>query len=111
LTKARKNKPTHIEKLLPLSKMIGLFRARFHDPYLNPEAELCFADFQAAFPEVQKEELEEALNHWVMHPNYRVLSTKTSEVNGHQEQVWYVHGLIEDHADFATSFGHGPIRV
>lgn len=111
MTKARKNKPTHIEKVVPLSEIIGLFRTRFHDPYLNPEAELRFSDFQTAFPDVQTGELAEGLSHWVMHPSYRVLSTKSSFVNGQQEQVWYIHGLHEDHADFATSFGHGPIDV
>jgi hypothetical protein len=111
MTKARKNKPTHIEKVLPLNEIIGLFRQRFHDPYLNPEAELSIADFQAAFPEVSRDDLEEGLNHWVMHPSYRVLSTKTIDLNGHQEQIWYVHGLHEDHTDYAISFGHGPIQV
>ena len=77
--KARKNKPTRIEKILPLGKVIEFLRQRFHDPYLNPEAEVTFADFQAAFPEISREELEEALYHWVMRPGARVLSTKTTD--------------------------------
>lgn len=102
-SKARKNKPTHIEKVLPLSRVVDLFRQKFHDPYLNPEAELTFADFQTAFPEIAHEELEEALSHWVMHPGLRVLSTKTIEVDGHQLQVWYIHGLHEGYSDLAFS--------
>ena len=47
-SKARKNKPTRIEKILPLGKVIEFFHQRFHDPYLNPEAELNFADFQTS---------------------------------------------------------------
>ncbi len=109
-SKARKNKPTRIEKVLPLAKIIEFFRQRFHDPYLNPEAELSFADFQAAFPEVSREEMEEGLNHWVMHPSGRVLSTKTTDVNGHELQVWYIHGLHEEHA-FDDSMGRGPIQA
>ncbi len=72
-SKARKNKPTRIEKVLPLGKIIGFFRQRFHDPYLNPEAELSFVDFQTGFPEVPREDLEEGLSHWVMRPGARVL--------------------------------------
>jgi hypothetical protein len=109
-SKARKNKPTRIEKILPLGKVIEFFRQRFHDPYLNPEAELTFADFQGAFPEVPREELEEGLNHWVMHPSGRVLSTKTTDVNGYKLQVWYIHGLREERA-FDDSMGHGPIQA
>src|SRR3989442_2625929 len=97
-SQARKNKPTRIEKILPLSKVREFFRQRFRDPYLNPESELSFADFQAAFSEVPREELEEGLNHWVMHPSAKVLSTKTTDVDGHELQVWYIHGLHEEHA-------------
>jgi hypothetical protein len=110
-TKARKNKPTRIEKILPLSKVIGFFRQRFHDPYLNPEAEVSFTDFQGAFPEIPREELEEALTHWVMRPGAKVLSTKTTDVDGHELQVWYVHGLHEEHADLEESMSHGSIRA
>ena len=109
-SRARKNKPTRIEKVLPLGKIIEFFRQRFHDPYLNPEAELTFADFQTAFPEVPREELEEGLNHWVMHPSGKVLSTKTTDVNGRELQVWYIHGLREEHA-FDDSTGLGSIAT
>ncbi len=107
--KARKNKPTRIEKILPLGRVIEFLRQRFHDPYLNPEAEVTFADFQAAFPEIPREELEEALSHWVMRPGARVLSTKTTDFDGHELQVWYVHGLHEEHADLGDSMNRGPL--
>ena len=110
-SKARKNKPTRIEKILPLGKVIEYFRQRFHDPYLNPEAELSFADFQTAFPEVPREELEEALTHWVMRPGAKVLSTKTTDIDGHELQVWYVHGLHEEHVDLEDSMSRGPLRA
>ncbi len=110
-SKARKNKPTRIEKILPLSKVIEFFRQRFHDPYLNPEAESNFADFQTAFPEVPREELEEALSHWVMRPGAKVLSTKTIGLDGREVQVWYVHGLNEEHLDLEESVGRGPIHA
>jgi hypothetical protein len=107
--KARKNKPTRIERILPLGKVIEFLRQRFQDPYLNPEAEVTFADFQTAFPEISREELEEALSHWVMRPGARVLSTKTTDFYGHELQVWYVHGLHEEHADLEDSMSRGPL--
>ncbi|HEV2119321.1 MAG TPA: hypothetical protein VGS11_04350 [Candidatus Bathyarchaeia archaeon] len=110
-SKARKNKPTRIEKILPLGSIIGFFRQRFHDPYLNPEAEVSFEDFRAGFPEIPREELEEGLTHWVMRPGARVLSTKITDVGGHQLQVWYVHGLHEEHAEFEDSIGRGPLQA
>ena len=109
--KARKSKPTRIEKILPLDKVIEFLRQRFHDPYLNPEAEVTFADFQAAFPEISREELEEALSHWVMRPGARVLSTKTTDFDGHELQVWYVHGLHEEHDELEDSMSRGPIQA
>jgi hypothetical protein len=108
-SKARKNKPTRIEKILPLGKVIEFLHRRFHDPYLNPEAEVSFADFQAVFPEITREDLEEGLSHWVMRPGPKVLSTKTTDLDGHALQVWYVHGLHEEHAELEDSFGRGPI--
>ena len=110
-SKTRKNKPTHIEKILPLSKVVDLFHQKFHDPYLNPEAELTIGDFRTAFPEVTPEELEEALGHWVMHPRLRVLSTKTTEVDGRPQQVWYVHGLHEENAEATFSDFRGRIQT
>jgi len=110
-SKARKNKPTRIEKILPLGKVIDFFHKRFHDPYLNPEAELSLADFLAGFPEVQREELEEALSHWVMRPGAKVPSTKTTDLDGNALQVWYVHGLHEEHADLEDSMSRGPIQA
>ena len=108
-SKARKNKPTRIEKILPLGKIIEFFRQRFHDPYLNPEAELTFADLQTGFPDVPREDLVEGLSHWVMRPGARVLSTKTTAINGVELQVWYVHGLHEDHAELEDSMSGRPI--
>jgi len=105
-SKARKNKPTRIEKVLPLGKIIEFFRQRFHDPYLNPEAELSFADFQTAFPEISREDLEVGLSHWVMRPGARVLSTKTTD-----QQLWYVHGLHEEHAELEDSVGGSSLQV
>jgi len=110
-SKARKNKPTRIEKVLPLGKIIGFFRQRFQDPYLNPEAELSFADFQTAFPEISREDLEEGLSHWVMRPGARVLSTKTSDLDGRELQLWYVHGLHEEHAELEDSVGRSPLQL
>ena len=110
-SKARKNKPTRIEKILPLGKVIEFFRQRFHDPYLNPEAELSFADFQTGFPEVPVQDLEEGLSHWVMRPGARVLSTKTTTIDGQDLQVWYVHGLHEEHADLEESMGRGAVQA
>ena len=110
-SKARKNKPTRIEKILPLGKIIGFLRERFHDPYLNPEAEVSFVEFQAAFPEILREDLEEGLSHWVMRPGAKVLSTKTTDLDGHQLQVWYVHGLHEEHADFEDSMSRGLLQA
>src|SRR5207245_7016632 len=104
-SKARKNKPTRIEKILPLGKVIEFFRRRFHDPYLNPEAELSFTDFQTAFPEVLRGELEEALSHWVMRPGAKVLSPKPTDTDGDQLQAWSVHGLHEAAAELED-----PIR-
>lgn len=96
---------------MPLAKVIQCFRDRFHDPYLNPEAELTLPDFLAAFPDVPLEELEEALSHWVMHPGLKVLSTKINDVDGHALQVWFVHGLHEEHAELDDSSGHGQVSV
>jgi hypothetical protein len=110
-SKSRKNKPTRIEKILPLGKVIEFFRQRFHDPYLNPEAEVSFADFQAAFPEVSREDLREALSHWVMHPGARVLSTKTTDLDGHEQQVWYIHGLYEEHVNLLDPIGHSSLQA
>ena len=105
-SKARKNKPTRIEKVLPLGKIIEFFRQRFHDTYLNPEAELSFADFQTAFPEISAEDLEVGLSHWVMRPGARVLSTKTTD-----QQLWYVHGLHEEHVELEDSVGGSSLQV
>jgi hypothetical protein len=110
-SKARKNKPTRIEKILPLGKIIEFLRQRFHDPYLNPEAEASFADFQTAFPEIPREVLEEGLSHWVMRPGAKVLSTKTTDLDGHELQVWYVHGLHEEHAELEDSMGRVPLQT
>jgi hypothetical protein len=110
-SKARKNKPTRIEKVLPLGRIIEFFRQRFHDPYLNPEAELSFADFQTAFPEISREDLEEGLSHWVMRPGGRVLSTKTIDLGGRELQLWYVHGLHEEHAELEDSVGRSPLQL
>ena len=92
-----------------MGKVIEFLRQRFHNPYLNPEAEVSFADFQAAFPEITREDLEEGLSHWVMRPGAKVLSTKTTDLDGGELQVWYVHGLHEEHAELEASFGRGPI--
>jgi len=110
-SKARKNKPTRIEKILPLGKIIEFFRHRFHDPYLNPEAEVSFADFQAAFPEIPRADLEEGLSHWVMRPGVKVLSTKTTDFDGHELQVWYVHGLHEEHAELEDFVSRGAVQA
>ncbi|HEX9430070.1 MAG TPA: hypothetical protein VF944_06795 [Candidatus Bathyarchaeia archaeon] len=110
-SKARKNKPTRIERVLPLGKVIGFFRQRFHDPYLNPEAEVSFADLQAAFPEIQRDDLEEGLSHWVTRPGAKVLSTKTTDLDGHDLQVWYVHGLHEEHAELEDSMSRGALQA
>src|SRR5207249_2673396 len=109
-SKARKSKPTRIEKVLPLGKVIGFLRQRFHDPYLNPGAEVSFADFQAAFPEILREDLEEGLSHWVMRPGVKVLSTRTPwgmlydepELVSHIMQVWREDGIPAEMPMFIT---------
>ena len=58
-----------------------------------------------------EEELEEGLSHWVMRPGAKVLSTKTTDLDGSEVQVWYVHGLKEEHADLEDSFGRSPIHA
>src|SRR6266849_3313820 len=58
-------KPSRIERLLPLERLLALFEERFSQPYFDPTAELTFSELAAALPEVQQADLEEALSHWV----------------------------------------------
>ena len=78
---------------MPIERIIDFFSQRFDDPYLNPAAELTFADFKERFPEVPRDELEEALNHWTGHSGERLLQTKTMEEGQEDSRVWYLHGL------------------
>lgn len=110
-SKARKSKPTHIEKVLPIARIVELFRQRFHDPYLNPEAEIELAEFQTAFPDISQEELHEALAHWTLYPGARVLSTKKIEFEGREIQVWYIHGLHEENAALEHLTRHGSVPI
>src|SRR5713101_2769653 len=109
--KARKNKPTRIEKKHNKNKEIELLRKPFNDHYLNNKHPVTFADLQEAFPEIPREELEEALSHWVMRPGARVLSTKTTDLDGHELQVWYVHGLHEEQADLEDSMSRSAVQA
>lgn len=110
-SKARKSKPTHIEKVLPIARIVDLFRQRFHDPYLNPEAEIGLAEFQTAFPDISQEELQEALAHWTSYPGARILSTKKIESEGREIQVWYIHGLHEENVALEHLTRHGSVQV
>lgn len=82
-----------IEKALPLERIVEFFSRRFDDPYLNPSAELTFEDLTAAFPELPKEGLVEALTYWTSHSGQRLLQTKTVEEGVEDSRVWYLHGL------------------
>lgn len=84
-----------IERAVPLERIVELFSRRFDDPYLNPSAELTFEDLTAGFPELPKEELEEALIYWTSHSGQRLLQTKTVEEGVEDSRVWYLHGLAK----------------
>ena len=86
-----------------MERIIAAFQARFDDPYLDPMAELTFDDLTAAFPNMPREELEEALSHWTNHSGEKTLSTKTVEAGGHESRVWFVHGLARRYADPTSS--------
>lgn len=86
-------KPSRIERLLPMERLVALFEENFSEPYFNPMAELTFSEFAAAFPDLQQSDLEDALSHWVYHSGEKLLQTKVVEVNGATTRVWYVHGL------------------
>lgn len=86
-----------IEKALPIERIIGFFSKRFEDPYLNPAAELTFADLVDGFPELPRDELVEALDHWVGHSGEKLLQTKTVEEGQENSRVWYLHGLPRPH--------------
>lgn len=82
-----------IEKAVPIERIIELFSQRFDDPYLNPVAELTFNDFVLGLPNLPRDELEEALDHWTNHSGEKLLQTKIVEADGSSNRVWYVHGL------------------
>jgi hypothetical protein len=86
-------KPSRIERLLPMERVVALFEERFSEPYFNPVAELSFSEFAAAFPDLQQADLEEALLHWVDHSGQKTLQTKVVDVDGAMTRLWYVHGL------------------
>lgn len=96
------SKPSHhhkpaIEKEVPIERIVELFSQRFDDPYLNPVAELTFNDFVAGLPNLPREELEEALDHWTNHSGEKLLQTKIVETGGASNRVWYIHGLARPH--------------
>ena len=96
------SKPNHhhkpaIEKALPIERIIDFFSKRFDDPYLNPTAELTFADLMQGFPELPGDELAEALSHWVGYSGEKLLQTKTVEEGRENSRVWYLHGLPRRH--------------
>jgi hypothetical protein len=82
-----------IEKAVPIERIINLFSKHFDDPYLNPVAELAFEDFTSGFPDLPREELEEALAHWTGHSGEKLLQTKIVETIVGDKRVWYLHGL------------------
>src|SRR2546425_9376344 len=69
-------KPSRIERLLPLERLLALFEERFREPYFDPTAELTFSELAAALPDVQQADLEEALSHWVDHAGEEMIHTK-----------------------------------
>ena len=91
---SHKHKPS-IERTLPIERIIGLFYARYDQPYVDPIAELCLEDFRAAFPDVPESVVMEALEHWTNHSGRKVLQTKVARVNAEDTTVWFVHGLEE----------------
>ncbi len=101
-------KPGHhhkpaIEKALPIERIIDLFTSRFDDPYLNPGAELSFEDLTTGFPDLPKDELVEALNHWTGHSGERLLQTKTLEEGNENSRVWYLHGLARPRLEWSST--------
>jgi len=86
-------RPSRIERLLPMERLVELFEEKFSEPYFNPTAELTFSELATAFPDVQQADLEEALSHWVDHSGEKTLQTKLVDADGATTRVWYVHGL------------------
>lgn len=86
-------KPSRIERLLPLERLLALFEERFSQPYFDPTAELTFSELAAALPEVQQADLQEALSHWVDHSGEKMIQTKLVDEDDATSRVWYVHGL------------------
>jgi len=74
---AHHHKPA-IERAVPIERIVELFSSRFDDPYLNPSAELTFEDFTAGFPDLPREELEEALTYWTSHSGENASRPKQS---------------------------------
>jgi len=90
-----------IEKAVPLERIIGFFSQRFDDPYLNPNAELSFADISSGLADLPNEEVAEALAHWTGHSGERLLQTKTLEEGREDTRVWYLHGLARPHIQWS----------
>ncbi len=91
-----------IERAVPIERIVELFSSRFDDPYLNPSAELTFEDFTAGFPDLPREELEEALAYWTSHSGEKRLQTKTVEGTKTDFRVWYIHGLTRLHPKWSS---------
>ena len=90
-----------------MGRIIEVFAERFDDPYLDPMAELTFEQLVTAFPDMQKEELEEGLSHWTNHSGEKTLSTKTVETDGRESRVWFIHGLARHRIDpISSNSGH-----
>jgi hypothetical protein len=92
-SKASHHHTPAIERAVPIERIVELFSSRFDDPYLNPSAELSFEDLASGFPDLPREELEEALTHWTSHSGEKMLQTKTVEEGVEDSRVWYIHGL------------------
>jgi len=86
-------KPSRIERLVPLERLLALFEEKFSDPQFDPAAELTFSELKAAFPDVQQADMEEALSHWVDHSGEKMIQTKLVDEDDATSRVWYVHGL------------------
>lgn len=96
-----------IERAVPIERIVELFSSRFENPYLNPSAELTFEELTAGFPELAKEELEEALTYWTSHSGQRLLQTKTVEEGVEDSRVWYLHGLARPPSSWSNPASNG----
>lgn len=101
----------HNREVLPIERIIMLFRERFDEPYLNPSAELTLREFTTAFPKISDDTLEAALSYWTNHSGMKVLQTKVVVVGDKDTQVWYVHGLGEREPELGSEPSSLPSTI